>query len=301
MTDLDPSSPGLGEEVNLPYAVLPDPSKLYLSRCKRLRSLAPGHTLEPYLSFAANVTEAQHEIQAGLSEPVLPPLDQMGEALANEMPPVGVTAIELGEEAEIILSRLLERLCDGPLTPEARAAVESLASATVEKRYQLLSGAAKGAPPDNIAERVLILASLQVYFSRLASKLVAEDLKPIADGLCPACGSPPISSSVVGWPKTENLRFCACSMCGTMWNVVRIKCVFCSSTEGISYHHIEDKPETVKGETCAQCRRYLKILYQVKDHELDPLSDDLASLDLDMLLASEGWQRGGHNLFLLGY
>ena len=86
-----------------------------------------------------------------------------------------------------------------------------------------------------------------------------------------------------------------------MWNVVRIKCVFCSSTEGISYHYIDGKTETVKGETCAQCRKYLKILYQVKDHELDPLSDDIASLDLDMLLAAEGWQRGGRNLFLLGY
>ena len=301
MTDLDPSSRGLGEEVSLLYAVLPDPSKLYLSRCKRLRLLASGHMLEPYLSFAADVTETQHEIQAGLSDPVLPPLDQMREALANEMPPVGVTAIELGEDAEIILSQLLERLRGGSLTPEARAAVESLASATVEKRYQLLGGAAKGAPADNIAERVLVLASLQVYVSRLASKLASEDLKPIVDGLCPACGCPPISSSVVGWPKAENLRFCMCSMCGTMWNVVRIKCVFCSSTEGINYHHIEGKPETVKAETCGQCQRYLKILYHVKDHELDPLSDDVASLDLDMLLAAEGWQRGGHNLFLLGY
>jgi FdhE protein len=286
---------------NVPFAVLPNPSKLYIARSKRLRSLAPGHMLEPYLGFAADVTEAQHEIQAGLSEPVLPPLDQMREVLENDMPPIGVTAIDLGEEAEIILSRLLERLRGSPLTPEARAAVENLASATVEKRYQLLSGAAKGAPPGNIAEQVFILASLQVYFSRLASRLASENLKPIADGLCPACGSPPISSSVVGWPKAHNLRFCTCSLCGTMWNVVRIKCVFCSSTEGIRYQHIEGKPETVKGETCEQCGKYLKILYQVKDHELDPLSDDVASLDLDMLLASEGWQRGGHNLFLLGY
>jgi len=301
MTELDPSSSGLAEGGNVLYAVLPNPSKLYIARCKRLRSLAPGHMLEPYLSFAADVTEAQHEIQAGLPEPVLPPQDQMREALANEMPPISVTAINLGAEAEVILSRLLERLRDSLLTPEAKAAIENLASATIEKRYQLLNGAAKNAPPDNIAERVLIHASLQVYFSRLASKLAAEELKPIADGVCPACGSPPISSSVVGWPKAENLRFCTCAMCGTMWNVVRIKCVFCSSTEGISYHHIEGKPEIVKGETCAQCRRYLKILYQVKDHELDPLSDDLASLDLDMLLANEGWHRGGHNLFLLGY
>ena len=103
------------------------------ARCKRLRALAPGHMLEPYLRFAANVTEAQHEIQAGLSEPVLPPFDQMREALANEMPPVGMTAIDLGEDAEIILNRLLERLRGGPLTPEARAAVESLASSHCRK------------------------------------------------------------------------------------------------------------------------------------------------------------------------
>jgi FdhE protein len=301
MTDFDPSSRSLGEEGDALYAVLPNPSKLYLARSKRLRSLAPGHMLESYLSFAADVTEAQHEVQTGLAEPALPPLDQMREALANDMPPIGLTAIDLGEEAEIILSGLLERLRGCELTPEARAAIENLASATIEKRHQLLTGAAKGAPPDDVAERVFILASLQVYFSRLASKLASKDLKPIADGLCPACGGPPMSSSVVGWPRAENLRYCACSLCGTMWNVVRIKCVFCSSTEGISYHYIDGKPETVKGETCAKCRKYLKILYQVKDHELDPLSDDVASLDLDMLLAAEGWLRGGHNLFLLGY
>ena len=301
MTDLDPSSQGFGKEGDALYAVLPNPSKLYRTRCERLRSLAPGHMLESYLSFAADVTEAQHEIQAGLAEPALPPLDQMREALANDMPPIGLTAIDLGEEAEIILSGLLDRLRGGELTPEARAAIENLASAGIEKRHQLLTGAAKGAPPDDIAERVFILASLQVYFSRLASKLASKDLKPIADGLCPACGAPPMSSSVVGWPRANNLRYCACSLCGTMWHVVRIKCVFCSSTEGISYHYIDGKSETVKGETCPRCRKYLKILYQVKDHELDPLSDDVASLDLDMLLAAEGWLRGGHNLFLLGY
>ena len=70
-----------------PFAVLPDPSTLYLARGNRLRSLAPGHILETYLNFAADVTEAQHEIQAGLAEPALPPLDQMREALANDMPP----------------------------------------------------------------------------------------------------------------------------------------------------------------------------------------------------------------------
>ena len=86
-----------------------------------------------------------------------------------------------------------------------------------------------------------------------------------------------------------------------MWHVVRIKCVLCGSTEGVSYRSIEGRFDTVKAETCDKCGQYVKILYQVKDHTLDPLSDDIASLDLDVLLAGEGWGRGGHNLFLLGY
>jgi FdhE protein len=303
MTDFgaSPGAAGIGEIADTQYALLPDPSKLYRARSQRLRSLAAGHVLEPYLSFAAAVTEAQHEIQAGLPEAVLPPMDRIREATANGMPPIGPGAVSLGGEAEALLSRLLGGLCGEPLTPEARAAVESLASAAPERRHQLLEGAAMGVPAGSTAERVFILASLQVYFSRLASRLRASDLKPIADGLCPACGSPPVSSSVVGWPKAHNLRFCTCSLCAAMWNVVRVKCVFCGSTGGIGYHSIEGRLETVKAETCDHCRQYLKILYQVKDHALDPLSDDVATLDLDMVLAAEGWRRGGHNLFLLGY
>src|SRR5581483_8222814 len=91
---------------------------------------------------------------------------------------------------------------------------------------------------DDLARRVLLLAALQVHFARLAALLPAQDLKPVADGACPACGSAPMTSSVVGWPGAHNTRFCACSLCGTLWNVVRIKCVLCSATGGISYHTI---------------------------------------------------------------
>ena len=157
------------------------------------------------------------------------------------------------------------------------------------------------APIDDLAQRVLVAAALQVHFARLAAMLVADDLKPVADGVCPVCGSAPMTSSVVGWPKAHNTRFCTCSLCGTQWNVVRVKCVLCSSTGGISYRIIEGKPDTVKAETCDTCRAYVKILYQVNDHLLDPLADDVATLGLDMLMAEDGWKRGGHNPFLLGY
>ena len=45
----------------------------------------------------------------------------------------------------------------------------------------------------------------------------------------------------------------------------------------------------------------MKILYQVNDAALDPLADDVATLGLDMLMAEEGWKRGGRNPFLMGY
>jgi FdhE protein len=106
---------------------------------------------------------------------------------------------------------------------------------------------------------------------------------------------------VVGWPKAHNTRFCTCSLCGTMWNVVRVKCVLCSTTAGIGYHTVEGKSDGVKAESCDSCRAYVKILYQVNEPALDPLADDVATLGLDMLMAEDGWRRGGHNPFLLGY
>ncbi|MGO8778467.1 MAG: formate dehydrogenase accessory protein FdhE [Rhodomicrobium sp.] len=291
----------IGEEAKPSFAVFQDPSTLFLNRSKRLRELASGHILEAYLSFVAHVTEAQHTIQAALPAAVLPPASQIQEALDGRIPPLSRTAHDPGEGGELTLRRLLEALQQREIPKEASAAVESLAMASGEKLRQLMSSALKDVPAENAAERVLVLASLQVDFSRLAAKMAGLEIQPTADGACPVCGSAPMASMVVGWPEAHNTRFCSCSLCGTLWHVVRVKCVLCGSTEGIGYQSIEGKPETVKAETCDKCGRYVKILYQVKDHSLDPLGDDIASLDLDMLLADEGWKRGGQNLFLLGY
>jgi FdhE protein len=86
-----------------------------------------------------------------------------------------------------------------------------------------------------------------------------------------------------------------------MWHVARIKCVVCGATERISFRTIEGKSETVKAETCESCRSYVKIFYQITDPALEPLADDVATLGLDMLMAQEGWKRGGRNPFLMGY
>jgi FdhE protein len=232
----------------------------------------------------------------------LPSVDHINQSLAHAMPPLLRALYEPDAVAMATIDRLLDRL-EGVAAPaETATAIAGLRAASTEERRGKTIEALKDTDPGaDLAQRVLIMAALQVHFARLAGQLHADALKPVADGVCPVCGSPPMTSSVVGWPGAHNTRFCACPLCATMWNVVRIKCVLCSSTGGITYRLIEGKPETVKAETCESCHAYVKILYQVNDHLLEPLADDVATLGLDMLLAEEGWRRGGQNPFLLGY
>jgi FdhE protein len=298
-----PGPMNIGEEATPPFAVLPVPSSLFLGRARRLAALAPGHELGPYLRFLAAVTQVQHDIEADLPPAVLPPFERIGQALEHGMPPVSYAMFEPDAAALAAVDLTLERLTAAEMPPETAAAIAGLRAAQPDERARMASGVLG---PDaaeaggDLAQRALLAAGLQVHFARVAAGLDAGRLQRVADGACPVCGSPPMTSSVVGWPKAHNTRFCTCSLCGTMWNVVRVKCVLCGSTERISFREIEGRP-TVKAEVCETCRGYVKVLYQVNDPALEAMADDVASVGLDMLLAEGGWKRGGHNPFLLGY
>lgn len=292
----------IGKEAKPPFAVLPDPPVLLLNRAKRLEALAPGHPLEAYLRFVAKVARAQLDILQELPIAELPPPDRIGQAFEHAMPPLARSTFQIDDTTMETIDRLIERLATASMPPATAAIVQTLKQAsTVERRALVHAILNDTKAADDVAARALVAAGLQVHFTRLAALLTADDLKPIADGVCPTCGSSPMTSSVVGWPSAHNTRFCTCPLCATMWNVVRVKCALCGTTEGISYHTIEGQPETVKAETCESCHAYVKILYQVNDAPLEPMADDIATLGLDMLMAQEGWRRGGHNPFLMGY
>ena len=300
MSDVTGLRPGyiLGEAAKPPFAVIPDPASLFFNRSNRFAALAPGHQLAPYLSFLAALTRAQHEIERDLAPAALPPFERIGQALEHGMAPLAKAQLEPDPMIELTLARFLDRLAD----TEAPAAVQGLASMAPADWRRLISAVLGDETiAQDVASQVLVTAALQVHFTRLAALLTAEDLQPVADSACPVCCSAPMTCSIVGWPKAHNTRFCTCSLCATMWNVVRVKCLWCGSTDGLSYQMIEGKPDTIKAETCEKCRSYVKVLYQVTDHALDPLVDDVATLGLDMLMAQGGWQRRGQNPFLLGY
>jgi len=304
MSDVSGLRPGsiLGEAAKPPFAVLPDPASLFLNRSKRLAMLAPDHELAPYLNFLATLTRAQHDIQHDLPPAMLPPFDRIGQALEHGMAPLAKAQLGPDPLIELTVERYLDRLAGAEVPPEAASAVRALRSMPPADRHRLISTVLGDDPVvRDVAGQALVAAALQVHFARLAALLTAEDLQPVADSACPVCCSAPMTCSIVGWPKAHNTRFCTCALCATMWNVVRVKCLWCGATDGLSYQMIEGKSDTTKAETCEKCRSYVKVLYQVNDHALDPFADDIATLGLDMLMAHAGWQRRGQNAFLLGY
>lgn len=304
MTDIGAAKIGvmnIGEEAKPPFVVLPDPTTLFQKRARRFATLAEGHQLSGYLSFLSTLASIQHQVVAELPAATLPAGDEIALKLKHGMPPL-TSAFLVGSEAATALAVFLSHARKSAMPNNAIAAIEALQAAAPELRAALMTdvvGAHVSA--SDIAQRTLAASALQVHAARLASGLFADDIKPISDAVCPCCGSPPSASAVVSWPNAHNTRYCLCSLCGTHWNVVRVKCALCSETGGITYHSIEGQSDAVKAESCANCNRYLKIAYQVHHPELEGVADDVATLALDILMREAGWQRGGYNPFLEGY
>lgn len=297
-----PDPTAIGEVSAPPFFVPPDPLRVFATRAVRLRAWAKAHALAPYLTFLAQLAEAQHTVVAdspGIDHP-----DAEAIARANEfgMPPLDRRRITKDPALAETFDRFFGQLktIEGPkAATEALARVATLQSE--EHEVMVLNVYSEVLPAETLAEHIYVAAAMQVHFVRLAGSLAPARLVPVGDGLCPACGGSPSCSMVVGWPGAHGARFCHCFLCGALWNVVRIKCVLCSSTGGIGYQEIEGGTGTVKAETCDRCQRWVKILQQQKDAAIEPLVDDIASLGLDLLMREGPYRRGGFNPFLAGY
>ena len=292
----------IGEVAEPPFVRLPDPGHIFAERARRFAALASNHQLASYLLFLAALGEAQHQAQDGVPEPELPPLEAIARAREFGMPPLDRNRFSASAEFDAIFGRLLGLAQAIEKPAAAAAALARVAAADAAMRDAMIRNVlADSIPVDQLADHVYAAAAMQLHFARLAARLDDKRLVPVGDGACPACGAPPVSSMVVGWPRAHGARFCACSLCGTLWHYVRIKCTICASTAGVAYQEVAGGPGTVKAETCDSCKSYVKILYQLKDPALEPVADDVASLGLDLLVRETGFRRGGVNPFLLGY
>jgi FdhE protein len=299
---LQPDPSAIGGVQQPPFARLPDPAALFDTRARRFAALAEGSELRPYLLFLSGLARAQQEVEASLPVPNPPALADIERARTFDMPPLDRGRFTTDAAFEMALASLLARAAAIDKPPAAAAALQHLAQAAAGARKVMVRNVvADSIPMDALAEHVFVAAALQLHFARLACRLEAKRLVPVGDGACPCCGGPPVSSLVVGWPSAQGARYCACSLCGTLWNYVRIRCTQCGSTKGISYQEVAGGAGTVKAETCDSCHTYVKVLYQDKDPSLEPVADDVASLGLDLLMRDGPYRRAAFNPFLHGY
>jgi len=293
---------GIAERDKPPFVRLPKPETLFGLRAMRFAALAPGHQLEAYLAFLAELSKMQDRVVHELPSPALPPLTEMRQRAGHAMPILPREGLADEPAASESLARLTTLLADVAMPDLARAALERARNATGEERQAMFAAVlADAVPIETVAEHIFAAAALQVVAARRAAQLNPLLPQPVAHGVCPCCGGPPVTSTVVGDANIEGVRYVQCSLCAAQWNHVRVKCVSCGSTKGIAYQAIEGIADTIKAETCDECRTYVKILEQRKDMELEPVADDVASLGLDLLVTEAGWRRAGVNPFLLGY
>lgn len=299
--DLEPDPSVIGNIVKPPFVRLPDPKQLFIDRARRFRALADGHDLAAYLTFLADLSDAQAGIQDGLPEPEMPSAGNLARAREHKMPPLDRSRFTADAAFDATLERLLAAADAIDMPAAAREALTRLRQAEAAIPTMIRNALDDAIPIETLAEHVFVAAALQVHFARMAQRLDPTQLGPVGDGACPACGGAPAASLIVGWPNAQGSRFCSCSLCSTLWNYVRARCTVCGKTEKISYQEIEGGAGQVKAEICESCGSYSKVLHQHKNNALDPVADDVASLGLDLLVRELGFRRGSVNLFLLGY
>ncbi|HEV7322109.1 MAG TPA: formate dehydrogenase accessory protein FdhE [Ensifer sp.] len=300
--DLQPDPSLIGGVPTPPLAFLPEPVKLFQARARRFAFLAESNSLAPYLTFLAATSKLQARLAATLTPVTSPTSARIAEAARAAMPPVDRPALVDDPELAATFDALLEGAAEIAMPDPARLALDAVRAASEDDRRWLLSNILSDqVPADSAAPHLFAAAAVQVHMARMAATLDAQALVPVSPGVCPACGGRPATSSVMGAQGIENIRYAACGCCGTQWNEVRVKCLCCGSTKGVSYRSVETTEATVKAETCRECHTWVKIFYQVKNPSLDPIADDVGSLGLDILMKETEFRRGGFNPYLVGY
>ena len=302
MTKITVIQPGTIEAPpgDIPF-LLPPQRNTFQTRAARLSALAEGHALADYLRFLSALARAQHQSMLLFGHIRLPEPQQLTLCREHGMPPLGSRGWDRDPVWRKALRDILMELEAGPLPEASRATIARLKDmdeASLERLAETLLAGDNDETLDRAA-MPFIGAALQAYWLHLVTTLGTGAFGRLdIPHLCPACGSAPMASVVRIGALDYGLRYLTCSLCNMQWHAVRIKCVFCDTTKGITYYGIEGGSGVVKAETCEACHGYLKILYMDKDPNMDALADDVASLALDVLMAESGMARRGTNFLL---
>lgn len=284
---------------DIPFLRLPARGSYFKDRAARFRQLAPPHKMGDFLAFMARIADAQHAALANFPNVPLPDTGHLALSREHGMPPLAARSWQRDLAWRDALQSIAAAAAGNApqATREAIARIRDLDAGSVEKMADaILDGRFHDT---DLAVSPFVAAALQVYWTHMSTALGESAFgRTDLPNLCQVCASSPVTS-IVRIGAGQGLRYLHCSLCGSEWHMVRVKCSNCESTRGITYYGIEGDKGAVKAEACNECGSYLKILYLDKDPLLDPTADDLATFALDILMDEAGVQRSGPNLFLL--
>lgn len=296
LTPVDERSPARGEIAAL---LLPRLDGLYARRATRLQQLADGHDMADYLQFAARVALAQQQL---LAETPLPEALRAGlsQRLGHAQAPLDWRSLDRDGYWQRLLDGLLD-LLQVNATAQVGEALASLRECSLEARDELANALLAGDFALVGSARALFLwAALSLYWTQMAAALAASAHAHSGEQrqLCPVCHAAPVASVILGGAQ-NGLRYLHCGLCESRWHMVRATCSNCEQTGKIDYWSLDSENATIKAESCGDCDSYLKVLYLDRDHPLEVIADDLASLALDAEVERQGFARSGLNPFLL--
>jgi FdhE protein len=84
-----------------------------------------------------------------------------------------------------------------------------------------------------------------------------------------------------------------------LWPYLRATCTSCGEANAVSYCYIEGKGDDISAECCDSCGTYIKHFRQDRQPRTEPLADDIASLDLDLMMRETRYVRRMSNPLLL--
>jgi FdhE protein len=296
---------------SIPRVRLPARATLFARRAMRLRQLGVSASIGDYLRFLAVLVDAQHSAVANLSVSVPTPA-HIKMSTEHGMPPIQPAA----RPRPAAWFETLKTICEGLAAhPEFPAGVTEVISRIRRASRDWVEGQAdallqSGDEAIDAAAAPIIMATLQVHWAALAASFTADRVTALdVPGVCPLCGRQPVASIVYAQSLYQGYRYLHCALCATEWHMVRVQCSRCgASGKSIAYQSAmigsneeDDGSATeaaVRAETCEECHSYRKILYQEKDPGVEPVADDLASLNLDLLLGQSGYHRASVNPLL---
>jgi FdhE protein len=281
--------------------ILPDPAKRFAATARRLDTVATGHPMEEWLRFMAQLAWAQHRAVTALAPFAAVNISSVEDAVVARTPPLATDRHALDPAWQSGFIRLLQHFDAVPLPDQARAVIADLKRNDPAALEVLADAFLRGVlEAQQSGHALYIAAALQVHFTSTAATLAVDTLRLLPQrGLCPCCGSTPVTGLVTASGRTPGSRYLYCSLCSAAWNHVRAICITCGGAGKLSLKSIEGDNGAVKAETCGNCRTYAKLLYEAQDTQVDPFADDLASLALDVLVGEAGWSRHAPNPLLL--